>query len=92
MSETNTIKFDFLEMDDSWPICIAKVEEITLVCLECHPFISSYAKECGDLIQQWFSSLSYPNSWEIILDESYFGLKNLIAEERRKSNMEKLPF
>ena len=87
-----TIQFEFRQYQDSWPICIAKVEDTTLICLECHPFISSYASECGDLIQQWFCSLSYPECWEIVFDESYFALKNLIAEERKKANMESLHF
>ena len=92
MSQPTTIKFEFLEATNSWPICIAKVDDYTFICLECYPFISSYANECGNLIQQWFCSLSCPTSWQIVFEENYFALKNLIAEGRRELDMEKLPF
>ena len=92
MSQPITIKFEFHEATDSWPICIAKVDDYTFICLECYPFISNYANECVNLMQQWFCSLSCPTSWQIVFDENYFALKTLIAEERRNADLEELPF
>ena len=92
MSQAPTIEFQFLEARNSWPICIAKVEGYVFICLECYPFISGYANECGNLMQQWFSSLSYPISWEIVHEDNYFTLKNFIAEARKEAEIESLPF